>query len=104
MDRFLLCRSEPDKIFTCVLEYDESSSGSGSGSSDKYVRVNDLVYVRRGGGGGGGGGWDLIKSFFFKLEVPPDDVVQWMRDEGFVDVTIERLEWGLVAIMGTKRR
>ena len=93
MDRFLLCRSEPEKIFTCILEYDESE---GSTSRDKHVRVNDLVHVKNGDS------WELNKSHFYKLEVAPELVVKCMEEEGFGDVKLERLEWGLVAVVGTK--
>jgi hypothetical protein len=80
LDRFLPVRSDPDRIMTCVLEYEPGS-----------VVVNDLIYVREGGG------WLLHKSKYRKLRVAADDIARELSELGFA-VRSSQVGRGLQAI------
>jgi SAM-dependent methyltransferase len=71
-DRFIDVRSEPDRIFTCFLEY-----------APDRVTVHDLVHVRDGAG------WRLRKSAYEKLRLAPRWVEHALREAGFSEVTVE---------------
>ena len=81
LDRFIPVRSDPDRIFTCFLEYGKT-----------HVKVHDIVYAKTSNQ------WVMKKSWFRKLRILP----QWIRDclqkAGF---TIEYLEinYGMVTIL-----
>ena len=60
LDRFILVRSDIERIFTCFLEYEK-----------KHVRVHDLVYQWRKDQ------WVQQKSFYRKLRIPTD----WLREQ-----------------------
>jgi len=81
LDRFIPVRSDPDRIFTCFLEYEK-----------KHVKVHDIIYVKTENR------WVMKKSWFRKLRISP----QWVRDclqtAGF---TLEYLEInnGMVTIL-----
>lgn len=70
--RFLEVRSDPDRIFTCFLEY----------GADQ-VTVHDLVHVRDGAG------FRLRKSAYEKLRLAPPWVEQALYDAGFSTAAVE---------------
>ena len=59
-ERFIPVRSDIDKIFTCVLEYEQT-----------HVKVHDLVYTHQGDN------WQLNKSQYKKLKIPFD----WIKEQ-----------------------
>lgn len=66
LDRFLPVRSDADRIFMCVLDFDDPDT----------VTVNDLVYTRASEG------WELNKSSYPKLRIAPDALVQRIEAAG----------------------
>jgi len=66
-DRFILVRSNNEKIMTCFLEYE----------SPEYVVVHDLVHTRHGRN------WSLNKSSYRKLRLGVDWLVQELGAAGF---------------------
>jgi SAM-dependent methyltransferase len=60
-DRFILVRSDENKIMTCFLEFENADS----------VVVHDLVYLRQDSG------WSLDKSSYRKLRLG----IAWIREE-----------------------
>lgn len=85
LDRFLPLRSEPDKIFTCFLEYEP-----------KHVKVHDLLYERVGEQ------WIFHKSFYRKCRVSFAWAIEMLRAVGF-DLSTATLDKGLVTIIAQKR-
>lgn len=79
--RFIPVRSEPDRIFTCFLDY---RSG--------HVEVNDLLYVRSGDA------WKFTSSSYLKLRIGAATTSQLLRDVGF-SVEYSSTEQGLVRIV-----
>jgi len=61
LERFLPVRGDEDRIMLCVLDYDRPDT----------VTVNDLVYTRDTEG------WNLHKSSYEKLRLPPD----WIEEQ-----------------------
>jgi len=84
LDRFLPVRSDPDRIMTCVLEYERES-----------VVINDLIYVREGRA------WSFHKSRYRKLRLGVDEMTRELRDLGFA-VTATDIPGRLMAITATK--
>jgi SAM-dependent methyltransferase len=66
-DRFILVRSDEDRIMTCFLE-DEGDA----------VRVHDLVHSKDASGA-----WQLSKSSYRKLRIAPTWITDQLRDAGF---------------------
>ncbi len=83
--RFIPVRSEPDRIFTCFLDY----------RSD-HVEVNDLVHTRDGAQ------WRLATSAYRKLRLTAAQVGALITDAG---LTLEHAsaEQGAVRLVGVKR-
>lgn len=71
VDRFILVRSDADKIMTCFLETE----------TPETVRVTDLVYTLSEAG------WSLEKSSYVKLRLSVQWVAQALSEAGFVSVT-----------------
>jgi hypothetical protein len=69
LDRFIPVRSDDSTIFTCFLEYEPST-----------VKVHDLVYRK------GSDGWSFHKSFYRKLRLAPQWVVEQLHAAGFTAV------------------
>jgi hypothetical protein len=84
LDRFIPLRNDGDAILTCFLEYEPET-----------VKVHDLLYVREGTG------WTLRKSFYRKLRLAPDWVVERLAAIGF---TVEHREEmrGLVTLLARR--
>jgi len=85
LDRFLPLRSEPNKIFTCYLEYEP-----------EHVKVHDLVYERVDEQ------WVLNKSFYRKCRASFAWVKETLHGAGF-DLSMATLDKGLVTIIARKR-
>ena len=79
--RFIPVRSEPDRIFTCILEYHPD-----------HVEVNDLLYTRTGDR------WNLSASSYRKLRLNAALVNKLVTDAGLV-VEHSATEQGLVRII-----
>ena len=84
LDRFIAVRSDADTIFTCFLEYEPDT-----------VKVHDLVYRRQNSG------WVLHKSFYRKLRLAEQWLVDRLRDTAFSAVDASTAS-GLVTIIATK--
>lgn len=84
LDRFLPVRSDGDAILTCFLEYEPGT-----------VKVHDLLHVREGSG------WTLRKSFYRKLRLAPDWVVERLVAIGF-DVEHREATRGLVTLLARR--
>jgi hypothetical protein len=79
LDRFILVRSDDDRIMTCFLEYTTSDT----------VTVNDLIHVR-----GEDGVWTLRKSSYQKLRLP----IGWLSSEmEFAGLLVTKQEAGRMA-------
>ena len=77
LDRFIPIRADDHRVMTCVLDYE----------SDR-VTVTDLVYARDGVS------WNLHKSSYRKLRLPPERIRQWLQGVGLVttfDGPVDRL-------------
>jgi len=85
LDRFIPVRHDPERIFTCFLEYQGS-----------HVRVNDILYERNADG------WVMKKSCFQKLVIPPQWIKACLRNTGFsiVSATDDK---GMTTIIARKR-
>jgi SAM-dependent methyltransferase len=64
--RFIVVRSDENRILTCFLEY-----------SDKTVRVHDMLHERAAGH------WQLRLSSYPKLRLAPDWVMNALASHGF---------------------
>ena len=84
LDRFIPVRSDADTIFTCFLEYEPET-----------VKVHDLVYRRRRSG------WVLHKSFYRKLRLTEQWLVDRLRDTGFAAIE-NSAAGGVVTVIATK--
>jgi len=84
LDRFIPVRSDSMTVFTCFLEY-----------APETVKVHDLVYRNSADG------WEFSKSFYRKLRLSE----QWLLDEmakaGFEHIVSDR-ENGLIMTIATK--
>lgn len=85
LDRFLPLRSDPERIFTCYLEYEP-----------EHVKVHDLVYQRIDQQ------WILHKSFYRKCRVPFAWAQEELRRIGFA-LSLATVERGLVTIIAHKQ-
>ena len=84
LDRFIPVRSDPNRIFTCFLEYEA-----------QHVIVHDIVYEKLKDQ------WEMKKSAFRKLRIAP----QWVSDIlvmlGFKIATFD-IHMGIVTIVARK--
>jgi hypothetical protein len=83
--RFIPVRSDPNRIFTCFLEY----------HSD-HVNVNDLLHVRAEDT------WKLTSSSYRKLRLNAGQVGALLTDAGF-SIEHSSTEQGLVRIVALMR-
>jgi SAM-dependent methyltransferase len=83
--RFITVRSEPDRLFTCFLDY-----------RPDHVEVNDLVHTREGEH------WRLATSAYCKLRINSAQVGAFITNAG---LTLEHAstEQGAVRLVGVKR-
>lgn len=84
LDRFFPVHSNKKTIFTCFIEYE-----------DHYVRVHDLIYVREQEK------WILKKSFYRKLRIPMDWVINRLTTIGFQS-EISSIDKGLITVIARK--
>ncbi len=84
MDRFLPVKNDENIIFTCFLEYEPEA-----------VKVNDIVYKKSDNG------WDLYKSFYRKLRMPSEWVLDHLSLAGFNNVN-STIEDGVTVVIATK--
>jgi precorrin-6B methylase 2 len=84
IDRFLPVKSDENIIFTCFLEYESET-----------VKVHDIVYKKFGGE------WHLLKSFYRKLRLSEEWMIEQLSQFGFnkIDSTVEN---GFITILGSK--
>lgn len=83
-DRFIPVRSGENMVFSCFLEYEGD-----------FAIVHDILYTR------GAAEWDLKKSFYKKLRIPPDWVMLVLESIGYRTATL-REERGLATIIAEK--
>jgi SAM-dependent methyltransferase len=84
LDRFIPVRSDPNRIFTCFLEYEA-----------QHVNVNDIVYEKIEDQ------WQMKKSAFRKLRIAPQWVSDILKMLGFKVPTID-IHRGMVTIIARK--
>jgi hypothetical protein len=84
LDRFIPVRSDDDTIFTCFLEYEPET-----------VKVHDLIYRKRDGR------WTFLKSFYRKLRLSQQWVVERLTESGFSAVQASSTN-GFVTIIASK--
>ena len=85
LDRFIPVISDDNRIFTCFLEYGEEK-----------VKVHDLIYVKEDEG------WCLKKSFYRKLRLPANWVIDQLKEKGFL-INHSSSDRGLSTIIAAKR-
>jgi len=83
-DRFIAVRSDAERIMTCFLEYEP-----------EHVRVNDLIYERRGDR------WELTKSWYRKLRLSPQWICDALAQAGFTDVALTDTN-GLITLAASR--
>ena len=81
LDRFFPVRMDPDRLFTCFLEYDQD-----------HVRVHDLIHARTENT------WELKKSVYIKLRLSKDWVEDRLSGVGFKIVYSDLLN-GMVTLI-----
>lgn len=84
LDRFFLVNQDHIKTFTCFLEYE-----------DDTVKVHDLVCERINDK------WNLRKSFYRKLRLSPDWVINQLEEVGF-RIEFSGSSEGVSTIIATK--
>ena len=84
LDRFLPVRSDKNIIFTCFLEYEKET-----------VKVHDILYKKQGSE------WQLKKSFYRKLRLNKEWVVNQLSMSGFSAIYSE-IENGFITVIATK--
>ncbi|MBI5178851.1 MAG: class I SAM-dependent methyltransferase [Nitrospinae bacterium] len=82
--RFIPVRSDDNKVFSCFLEYE-----------GEYAIVHDILYTR------GVGGWELKKSFYRKLRIAPERVMNLLERIGYSKASL-REEGDFVTIIAGK--
>jgi hypothetical protein len=84
--RFILVRSDPERMLTCFLEY-----------ADTTVTVHDLLHQREGGS------WRLRVSSYPKLRLAPQWVVEQLSSLG-MSVHRDTVPGGMIRITATMPR
>ena len=85
LERFIPVRSEDNVIFTCFLEYEK-----------KHVKVHDIVYEKTDNQ------WQMKKSFYRKLRIPPEWTHECLLRIGFEIQTFD-IQSGMVTVIVRKR-
>ena len=83
-ERFLLINSDDNTIFTCFLEYEPET-----------VKVHDIVYKKSGCK------WKLHKSFYRKLRLSKDWVLDQLSQCGFSQISSE-VDDGVVTVIAQR--
>lgn len=86
LDRFIPVRSDANTIFTCFLEYEED-----------HVKVHDLVYTRNQDK------WELRKSWYRKLRIPLEWVIERLRETGFIIDLSDKID-DVITIIAVKAK
>src|ERR1700678_888150 len=84
--RFILVRSDAERILTCFLEY-----------ADTTVTVHDLLHQREGGP------WRLLVSSYSKLRLSPQWVVERLCSLG-LSVLLDAAPGGMIRVTARKPR
>ena len=84
LDRFIPVKSDPDRIMTCVLEFEPET-----------VLVTDLFYERTQSG------WSFHKSSYRKIRIAPSAVAEELRGAGLT-VTFRDVIAGFQILAATK--
>jgi ubiquinone/menaquinone biosynthesis C-methylase UbiE len=84
LDRFIAVKSDPDRIMTCVLEYEPET-----------VLVTDLFYERNQSG------WSFHKSSYRKIRIAPGAVAEELRGAGLT-VTFRDMIAGFQIVAAVK--
>lgn len=84
LERFIPVNSDDNRIFTCFLEY-----------GNETVKVHDLVYENENNE------WRFKKSFYNKLRLPAEWVVEKLTENGF-QITHSICDKGLTTITAAK--
>jgi 2-polyprenyl-3-methyl-5-hydroxy-6-metoxy-1,4-benzoquinol methylase len=84
LDRFIPVRSDGETVFTCFLEYEPAT-----------VKVHDLVYRKQKTG------WTLHKSFYRKLRLSQQWVVEQLVEVGYTAVQAGAAN-GFVTVVAAK--
>jgi len=85
LDRFFAVRSSADRIFTCFLEYEK-----------RHVKVHDLIHERVGDQ------WQFRKSFFRKLRISSDWLLEQIQNTGLKPEHADLLHNGMTTIIARK--
>lgn len=80
LDRFIPVKQDEKTLFTCFVEYEPDT-----------VKVHDLVYRNANSE------WTLSKSFYRKLRLSPDWVVDQLTHIGFSEASVD-VQNGLVTV------
>ena len=81
LDRFIPVRSNPERIFTCFLEYEKT-----------HVKVHDIVHEKAGGR------WAIKKSCYRKLRISAEWMVACMQQSGLTIETVDS-DKGMITII-----
>jgi SAM-dependent methyltransferase len=84
LERFIPVKSDDSRIFTCFLEYEEEK-----------VKVHDLIYEKENND------WNLKTSFYRKLRLPTDWVIDQLKEKGFL-IKHSSSDKGLTTLIATK--
>ncbi|WP_029913347.1 class I SAM-dependent methyltransferase [Pelobacter seleniigenes] len=85
LERFIPVKSDNSSIMTCFLEYEPET-----------VKVHDLVYKKENEQ------WTCHKSFYRKLRLSPDWVLEQLSGAGFKSIEMSN-DQGLISVIATKR-
>ncbi len=84
LERFIPVNNDDTRIFTCFLEYEEEK-----------VKVHDLIYEKENNT------WSLKKSFFRKLRLSSDWVINQLEEIGFL-IKLSSSDRGVSTIIALK--
>ena len=85
LERFIPVKSDDSTIMTCFLEYEAET-----------VKVHDLVYKKENDQ------WTCHKSFYRKLRLSPDWVLEQLADAGFKSIEATNNQ-GMVSVIASKK-
>jgi len=83
-DRFILVRSDADRLLSCFLEY-----------AAEHVNVHDVLHEKHAGA------WQMRVSAYRKLRLSPDRIGEALGAHGLV-VNVDRAASGMVRVVATR--
>lgn len=83
-ERFILVKSDPKIIFTCILEYET-----------EHVKVNDMIYTKDHDM------WKLDVSSYIKLRIPQEWVGRELLGLGF-SMDLCKKDKGMITVIASK--